>query len=387
MTFEAGSRLFSGYVACMSQPLSILHLFTTFDPAGADGWSRRAVRLMTAFGARARHRIVAADDGASAKGLPSGVDHEVMQNPPPLRGRPSVARYEAIARAMRGHDLVLSYGADGIDGVMARRAFARDTPPIVHHEDPRDDEAGGARLYRRLALPAAAGLVVTGAAQVEAAQRRWKARATAIADGVDLTAFAHGPDATTVAGFRRSPRDVVIGVVADLSGAIDLTMLVRAAAGLSARFRLVMVGAGAARADLERAALAMGIDERLVLPGALSPGALYLGGFDLLVLPPRLGAAPPVVVEAMAIGLPILALRGSGAAALLAAENREVLADHAGEVHLRDAMQRLVADPALRASIGVANRAQAAAMHDEVRMIAASATLYATAAGRQGFLN
>ncbi|MDR6789587.1 glycosyltransferase involved in cell wall biosynthesis [Sphingomonas sp. BE138] len=376
----------------MSQSLSIFYLFARFDPQGGDAWSRRALRLMAAFGEKARH-TVAAD--ACVGGVPDGVRATLAQQPPPLTGAVSVARYEAIARAMRGHDLVLSFGAGAIDAVMARRAFPRDAPPIVHHEDAEATTIGGAaRLYRRIALGAAAGLVVRSDEAAAPAAARWKVggeRLHVIPDGVDLSAFARGPDAKTVAGFRRKPADVVIGVVADLSGdgangGEDVALLVRAVAGLSARFRLVVVGDGPGRAAVEKAALAMGVDDRLVLPGALPRSAAYLGGFDVLLLPLRPGPAPAVVVEAMAAGVPVMALRETAAAALLSAENGAILSAHAAEVTLRDALQPLATDATLRAAIGAANRARAAQVHDAAAMIARSAAVYGAAAGRPGSL-
>ncbi|VXC92023.1 glycosyltransferase [Sphingomonas sp. 8AM] len=371
----------------MSQSLSLLYLFGSFSPAAADPWSRRALQLMTAFGNRAR-QVVAADHCEGA--LPGGVSATLAQNPPPLSGPVSVARYEAIARAMRGHDLVLSFGAGAIDAVMARRAFPRDTPPIVHHEDPSDATSGGsARLYRRIALGAAAGLVVTVYGAAEAAAARWKvagARLHAIPDGIDLAAFARAPDAKAVGGFRRKPGEVAIGVTLDGASDEELTLLVRAVAGLAARFRLVVVGEGAGRAAVERAALAMGIDDRLVLPGGLTPTSAWLGGVDVLLLPMRRGAAPPIVVEAMAVGVPVMALRGGAVEALLAPENRALLSAHAAEVSLRDALQPLATDATLRAATGAANRAQALATHDAAAMIARSAAVYAEAIGRPALL-
>ncbi|WP_335310931.1 glycosyltransferase [Sphingomonas phyllosphaerae] len=338
---------------------------------------------MTAFGDRAR-QVVAADT------LPDGVAATLAQNSPPLSGAVSVARYEAIARAMRGYDLVLSFGAGAIDAVMARRAFPRGTPPIVHHEDPADATSGGsARLYRRIALGAAAGLVVGGDVAAAAAAARWKiagARLHAIPDGIDLSAFAREPDAKTVGGFRRKAGEVAIGVTLDGASDEELGLLVRAVAGLAARFRLVVVGEGPGRAAVERAALAMGIDDRLVLAGALASFSAWLGGLDVLVLPLRLGQAPAIVVEAMAAGVPVMALRGGAVQALLAPENRALLSAHAAEVSLRDALQPLASDATLRAATGAANRAQALAVHDAAAMIARSAAVYSDAIGRPALL-
>lgn len=366
----------------MSQSLSILHLCAHFDPG--DEWGARAMRLIEATGGRARHTIAAATLDAP---LPPGTPATLAQVPPPLTGAVSVARYEAIARAMRGHDLVLSFGAGAIDAAMARRAFPRAAPPIVHHENPGAATTGGsARLYRRIALGAVAALVVETPAAAAAAADRWKVardRVHVIPDGVDLSAFARGPDPRTVAGFRRKPADVAIGVLADRADPDETALLVRAVAGLAARFRLVVVGGeGAARAAAEHAALAMGIDDRLVLPGPLAPLSTWLGGLDVLLLPLRAGAVPGGVAEAMAAGLPVMGLRGEVLAARLSPENAALLAPHVAEVALRDALQPLASDATLRAAVGGANRARALRDHDAVATIARATAVYGAAAGR-----
>lgn len=367
----------------MTQPLSILHLHTAFDPDDPDGWNARTMQLIAALGDRARHTVVSAD-GATAPA--PGVEHP--QVPPPLAGSPSVARYEAIARFMRGFDLVLTHDRGAIDGAMARRAFPRGMPPVIHHEDPPPgDEATGTRLYRRLALSAAHSLVVTGPAAAQAARSTWKQprdRVRVIATGVDTAACAGPADPALVKGFRRGARDVVIGVVSPLDAAADLPTLVRAVGGLSGRLRLVIVGEGAERAAIERAALAMGIDDRLVMAGARATPWRLVGGFDLLALPTRAMRTPTIALAAMAAGLPVVGLRAA-LADVVATENLPYLAEHTGEVRWRDAMQPLVADAALRAAVGGANARMAAAHHDAAAFVTRSAALYGAAAGRPGW--
>ena len=95
---------------------------------------------------------------------------------------------------------------------------------------------------------------------------------------------------------------------------------------------------------------------------------------------------PIAIVEAMAAGLPVVAPPVGDIAEMVAAENAPFITKHGGEVRLRDAMQALVDDPALRASIGAANRAKARADYDEGVMIARYADLYAQAMGRPGIL-
>jgi glycosyltransferase involved in cell wall biosynthesis len=377
----------------MPAPVRILHLHSTFDLGGKEA---RAVRLMNAWGDRAAHTIVSAmPDNLSARDrIAPGVRYEIAQDPPPLTGRPSLARYEAIARFMRGFDLVLTYNWGAIDGVMARRVFGKGAPPLVHHEDGfNEDEAAGLKrernYYRRVALPAAHALAVPSRVLEGIALATWKqprGRVHRIVNGIATTLYAQAPDSSAIPGFVRNERDVTIGTVAGLRAVKDLPMLVRAAGGLSARFRLVIVGEGPERAAIERAALAMGIDDRVHLPGFLDRPYRYMGLFDLLALSSRSEQFPISVVEAMAAGLPVVAPPVGDVADMIAQENRPFILPRHGEVPLRDAMQALAVDAGLRRAVGAANQARARAEYDEGVMIARYAALYEGALQRPGCL-
>lgn len=378
----------------MSQPINILHLHSTFDLGGKEA---RATRLMNAFGDRARHTIVSGMEGryGARERIDKGVKYEIAQNPPPLQGRPSVARYDALARYMRRFDLVLTYNWGAIDGVMARRVFGRGVPPVVHHEDGfNEDEAGGLKrernLYRRLALSAAHGLAVPSTSLERIALETWKqprAKVHRIINGIATGLYAGKPEPRGIPGFVRKPKETVIGTVAGLRAVKDLPALVRAAGGLSSRFRLVIVGEGPERAAIEQAALAMGIEDQVVLPGFLDRPYRFLGHFDMLALSSRSEQFPISVVEAMAAGLPIVAPPVGDVPAMVSAENAPFITEYHGEVRLRDAMQALIADPELRRSVGEANRRKAQAEYDERRMIKRYAALYEEAIGRPGALS
>ncbi|MGK6323950.1 glycosyltransferase family 4 protein [Sphingomonas sp. DT-51] len=377
----------------MSQPLSILHVLPSFD---LDARGARVARLMTAFGARARHRLVVADIdrlGARAR-IGTGVRYEVAQDAPAFGGAPSLARYEAWARLMRGHDLVLTYDWAAIDAVMARRVFARAMPPVIHHEDGfADVEASGLRrdrtIYRRIALSAAHALVVPSRALERIARETWRqprARVHRIGTGIATALYAERLDPRALPGFVRNERELAIGAVGALLPHKDLPALVRAVGGLSTRFRLVVVGDGPERQAIERAALAMGIDDRVVLTGAVERPYRYMGLFDLLALSSTREQSPTSVVEAMAAGLPVVSPPVGDVAEMVAPENLPFVTEHHGEVRLRDAIQTLAGDADLRQRVGRANRAKARADYDEADMIRRYAGLYATAAGRPACL-
>lgn len=377
----------------MAQPLNILHMHSSFSLGGKEA---RAVRLMNAFGDRARHTIVSgvADQYDARDAIDKGINYQIAQDPPRLTGSPSVARYEALAKFMRRFDLVLSYNWGAIDAVMARRVFPKGMPPVVHHEDGFNaDEVAGLKrqrtIYRRMAFPAAHAVVVPSRTLEIIAGRTWKLTAPKlrrIVNGIRTDLYAGKPDPKAIPGLKRGPGEVVVGALAGLREVKNLTALVRAAAGCSARIRLVIVGEGPERERIEHAARSMDMTAKLVMPGFLPDPHRYVGLFDIMALSSLSEQFPISVVEGMAAGLPIAAFPAGDIAAMVAAENAPYITTDSHEVNLRNAIEELALDPAARAAVGKANRARAVADYDEGAMIAAYAALYDEAIGRNALL-
>jgi L-malate glycosyltransferase len=371
-------------------PVHILHLHSTFDLGGKEA---RAVRLMNAFGDKARHTIVSAvpDQLGARAMIAKGIKYEIAQDPPPLSGKPSVGRYEAIARYMRRFDLVLTYNWGAIDGVMAARVFGKGLPPVIHHEDGFNaDEAERLspvrNMYRRIALPAANALVVPSEILEKIARKHWRQpaeRLVRIANGIPTSLYAGKPDPKAIPGLGKlKPGTLVIGSVAGLRPVKDLTMLVRAVAGLNARFKLVIVGEGPERQNILDAAEAMAIEDDLILPGFLPEPHKYMGLFDVFALSSKSEQAPISVLEAMAAGLPVIAPMVGDIPKMVGPRNLHFLPPERTEVVLRDRLDMFAKHPEERKLVGDENRARARALFDEGEMVAAYARLYGEAMGR-----
>jgi L-malate glycosyltransferase len=369
--------------------IHILHLHSTFNLGGKEA---RAVRLMNAFGDRARHMIVSAmpDQLAARDSIARGTKYEIALDPPPLSGKPSVGRYEAIARYMRRFDLVLTYNWGAIDGVMAARVFGKGLPPIIHHEDGfNSDEADRLstvrNMYRRIALPAANALVVPSAKLEDIAVKQWRQpqdRLFRIANGIPTQLYSGKPDASLIPQLaKKKPGTIVIGTLAGLRPVKDLPMLVRACGGLNMRFKLVIVGEGPERQNILDAAEAMGIEDDVILTGFLPEPHRYLGLFDMLALSSQSEQAPISVIEGMAAGLPIVAPRVGDIAAMVGSRNQHFIAPERTEVALRDRIDLFARHPEEREMVGKENRERARALFDEGEMIAAYARLYGEALG------
>ncbi len=375
-------------------PVHILHLHSTFALGGKEA---RAVRLMNAFGDKARHTIVSSmpDQLGARDSIAKGIKYEIAQDPPPLLGKPSVKRYEAIAKYMRRFDLVLTYNWGAIDGVMAARVFGKGLPPIVHHEDGFNaDEAerlsAVRNMYRRIALPAANALIVPSQILERIALKHWRQpaeRLVRIANGVPTRLYAGKPEPKLIPQLgKRREREVFIGCVAGLRPVKDLPMLVRACGGLNARFKLVILGEGPERQNILDAAEAMGIEDDLILPGFLPEPHRYMGLFDIFAMSSKSEQAPISVIEAMAAGLPVVAPRVGDIPNMVSPANEVYIAPERTEVLIRDRIDILARHPEERARIGEENRKRARALYDEAEMIAAYAGVYAAAMGRPGVL-
>ncbi len=370
--------------------LRILHCHSTFSLGGKEA---RAVRLMNAFGARARHTILSAMPdqlGARAAIAPGIVaDFPIEGRAPALHGKPSPGRYLALARYMQNFDLVLSYNWGAMDAVMAHRLLARmmPLPPVIHHEDGfNEDESHRLdwrrNAFRRAAFPTLAALVVPSHMLERAARAHW-GRALPlhrISNGIRVADYAAAPLAGSIPGFAKAKGDIVVGTIAGLRPVKGLDLLVEALSLAPPNVRLVIVGEGPERTRIMATAERCGVAGRLLMPGFLSEPHRYVGHFDMLALSSHSEQQPISVMEAMAAGLPVVAPPVGDVAQMVAPDNRSFIVPRSAAA-LADAMTRLATDKALRRRIGTANRLLAQDHFAEDRMIAAYARLYGGAAG------
>jgi glycosyltransferase involved in cell wall biosynthesis len=273
---------------------------------------------------------------------------------------------------------------------MARRLFGG--PPLVHHEDGFNaDEANGQKreriLFRRLALPGAARLVVPSVTLEQIARTIWRqpdARIKRIANGVPVARFAAGPS-SPITGLERRPGELIVGTLAGLRPVKNLPLLVRAfadALGMTdGSARLVIVGEGPEREAIVAVAREAGIADRVLLPGFMADPARYIGHFDIFALSSDSEQLPISLIEAMAAGLPVAATAVGDVAETVAEENRPLLCAPGARKPLAEAIARLLTDGALRERLGESNRRRAELAYSEDSMIAAYRTLYADVLG------
>jgi glycosyltransferase involved in cell wall biosynthesis len=366
----------------------LLHLHSSFDPGGKEV---RAVQLINAFGAEVSHRIISAVPGAygAAKLIDRKVRADLGGNFPSLQGRPTPGRLLRLARAMIGHDLVLTYNFGAMDAVLAHTLFSRALrlPPLVHHEDGFNADEAVKRKplrngLRRVALGRASALVVPSRVLEEIALSEWQqppARVRRIVNGIPIAAYARAPKADALPRVIKRGGELWLGTLAGLKPVKNLTRLVRAFAPLPEPWQLVILGEGPEREAIRAEALRLGISDRVHLPGFVADPSKAVGLFDLFALSSDSEQFPISVVEAMAVGLAVAAPAVGDVPAMLAEANRRFITPKGDEAALAAALAELAGDAQLRAAVGAGNRARALAEYDEATMVAAYRRVYGDA--------
>jgi glycosyltransferase involved in cell wall biosynthesis len=180
---------------------------------------------------------------------------------------------------------------------------------------------------------------------------------TLVENGVDLEVWSPSDRASRADG---PARFVFVGRLIELK-AVDILLDAFAQVRAELPPHLEILGDGPMRAGLEAQANSLGVSDRVHFGGWLPQDecARRLREADVLVFPSLHECGGAVVLEAMACGLPVIAMDWGGPAdyvdascgILIPPDSREAcVSGFAG------AMSRLAADPGLRATLGLAGR-------------------------------
>lgn len=149
-------------------------------------------------------------------------------------------------------------------------------------------------------------------------------RVSQIINGVDSERFHPGTDRSPLPPGFAPPGTWVIGTVGRLEKVKDQPNLVRAFIRLvenipeaRQRLRLVIVGEGSWRAEIESLLDGAGLRELTWLPGARDNVPALLRTMDVFVLPSQAEGISNTILEAMACGLPVVATQVGGNAELV----------------------------------------------------------------------
>jgi glycogen synthase len=181
-------------------------------------------------------------------------------------------------------------------------------------------------------------------------------RITVIPSGFDPALFAGGRE-DVFPGLAR-PR---IGYVGRLAPQKRVDLLVRAFNRMAGQAELVVVGDGPDRDLIRRLAAQSPAADRITLAGFVEHAAVpaVLASLDVLVLPSAYEEMGSVLTEAMAAGLPVVASDVGGIPEVVRPGETGLLVPPGDVDALAAALDRLVAEPPLRARLATGSRRRA----------------------------
>ncbi len=203
----------------------------------------------------------------------------------------------------------------------------------------------------------------------------------------------HGVDVGAIAALRSSRDEVrdelglapdafVVGTVANYRAQKDYPNLLRAlrtAVDSGSAVRLVAVGQGPLADEVSRAVTELGLDDAVVLTGHRADAARVMSAFDVFTLASFHEGLPVALMEAFALGLPVVAtavggvadvLRDGHDALLVPARDHRALADAWCRVHDDPALRERLAERSLRRSTEFDVRGSVAVIEDRYRTLA-----------------
>jgi glycosyltransferase involved in cell wall biosynthesis len=305
------------------------------------------------------------------------------------RLRPATLLRLAVLVRRRGVALVHSHGKGaGLYGRLVARVTG--VPAIHTLHGIHFERYGAARrraylaMERRLSRWTRVVVNVSPAQEAEGLALRLfsPAQSRVIVNGIDAAGLERRalPSVEARKALALDTMEAVAGCAARFDEVKRLDVLLRAIAILGdAAPALALIGDGPEKARLHALAAALGIRDRVRFTGEIVDAARVFRAFDVYTAPSRKEGMPLAVLEAMALGLPVLAtditahrdLLGAPAGALVACTPEAFAAG----------LSALLGDATARARLGADNRRRAHAGFDLRAMVRAVDALYGEVLG------
>jgi len=301
---------------------------------------------------------------------------QIPFSPVLLRHDVSPAAMIGLARALRKAeaDVVICCNERAARvGVIAARLARPDRPLPVVYRNGLEGSFKNKAHNRLLVGPRVARYVVNA----EATRQELLAFGWVPPDRLRLIYNGVAPaplDAAVPTGVREelgaAPDAVVALVAARLAPEKGHALVIDAVAELAAahpRLRVWMAGEGPEAERLRAAVQSRGVGGRVRLLGFRPDVPRLMRAADLFCHPSRREGAPNAVLEAMAAGLPVVAVAASGTSELVTDGETGLLSPVGDDTAFRRNLAALASDPDLRRRLGAAGRARALDEFSEAR--------------------
>jgi glycosyltransferase involved in cell wall biosynthesis len=354
-------------------PVPIGFLFSSFSPGGTERQMSELVRRLDPARWQVHVGCLRAE-GEWLERVREVAPVTDFQTRSVLRAE-TLGRARAFARWCRERNLAVIHTTDCPSNIFGQpaAAFARVRVRIANRRDVNPGRAAHGLVAQRIGYSFAHHVVANCVAaadrlRLEGVPAR---KISLIPNGLDFDRYvARVP----IAAVRR------VVTVANLRREKGHDVLLDAAAIVLRQFpdaQFDIVGAGAELPALRTRAQALALGNAVSFLGHCEDVPARLSAADLFVLPSRSEAFPNAVLEAMAIGLPVIASAVGGLVEVIEHQRSGVLIPPDDPAALASEIAKFMADPERAARIGTAARVRAQSFSFS-RMVAAFERLYLT---------
>jgi len=204
-------------------------------------------------------------------------------------------------------------------------------------------------------------------------------RIRVVHDGVDPARFVGGDGAKARADLGVPAGAPLVGTLAHFAWHKSLETLIAAAGTIVAAVPaawVAVVGEGEERPLLEAERAKSPAAARILLPGFRSNVADFLAAFDLFVMPSVMEGLCTSIMDAFAVGVPVVACRAGGIPELVKDGVTGALVEPRQPEALAAAIVRMLQDGALRRAVTAAARAELLARFTHDAMVEGTLAVY-----------
>jgi sugar transferase (PEP-CTERM/EpsH1 system associated) len=365
------------------KPIKIMHVINSLDIGGLENGVVNLINTMD--GNRFAHAICCISQaGRNAEKL-NGQDVSIFEM---KKGeRSEIFLPFKLARLFKRTqiDIVHTRNWGAADGIIGGRLAG--IPIIIHGEHGRDMSDPDGSNTKRNFIRKLLSYFVVHFITVSNDLREWlitfvgidEKKVQTIYNGVDTIKF--NPDNKNLIREKHkySSEEIIIGTVGRLDPVKDQQLLIKAFAKLRSKYHniiLLIIGDGPCRENLENLTKDLGLKQNVRFLGMRSDVPELLKLMDIFVLPSIFEGVSNTILEAMAMGLPVIATNVGGNPDLIEDGETGILVPKEDVSTLTTALERYIMDHTTMKRHGTAGRKRAIDKFGLHRMVAQYEDMY-----------
>ena len=270
-----------------------------------------------------------------------------------------------LRRLLAGGEFDVVHGHSPLPMAVARlvvRTLPRSRRPVTMSSEHNGwaTHRAPTRLLNRFTARADSATVAVSAEVKDSMRGPAAARAETLVHGIDVATTARQREhrAAVRAELGIATDTIAVGTVANFREQKDYPNLLAAARLLADRdvpVQIVAIGQGPLEAETRQRCHELGLDDRVLFTGFRADAQRVLGACDVFTLASQWEGLPVALMEALALGLPVVVTSVGGMAETLAAEDDALLVPPRDPQALAAALERVITDTVLRDRLAAAS--------------------------------